>query len=189
MSACSKVIPRRAISLRMKLVVPLTIPCTRSIRAPASDSCSTRITGTTPATAPSKRSCTPNSPAAAGQLVAVLGEQLLVGCDDVPAGPHRLQHIAARRLDPADQLDDQLGVVEEVSAKSPLPERDSTPDISGRRPVIRWMRAAWSTTSSAKAPPTVPRPRTPIRNTGEQRLEPVVVADHSPTSRLHIRSS
>ena len=31
--------PVRAISLRMKLVVPLTIPWTRSMRAPASDSC------------------------------------------------------------------------------------------------------------------------------------------------------
>ena len=49
------------------------------------------------------------------QLVAVLGQQLLVGGDDVPAGPHRLQHVAARRLDPADQLDDQVGVVEDLA--------------------------------------------------------------------------
>jgi hypothetical protein len=40
----------RAISLRMKFVVPLTIPWMRSMCAAASDSCSTRITGTTPAT-------------------------------------------------------------------------------------------------------------------------------------------
>ena len=39
-------------------MVPLTIPWMRSTCAPASDSCSTRMTGTTPATAPSKRSCT-----------------------------------------------------------------------------------------------------------------------------------
>ena len=38
---------------------------TRSTCAPASDSWSTRITGTTPATAASKRSCTPCSRAAA----------------------------------------------------------------------------------------------------------------------------
>ena len=42
----------------MKFVVPLTIPWMRSMCAAASDSCSTRITGTTPATAASKRSCT-----------------------------------------------------------------------------------------------------------------------------------
>src|SRR5215212_1206673 len=42
----------------MKFVVPLTIPCRRSTCAAASVSWSTRITGTTPATAASKRSCT-----------------------------------------------------------------------------------------------------------------------------------
>ena len=42
-------------------MVPLTIPWMRSTWAAASDSCSTRMTGTTPATAPSKRSCTPCS--------------------------------------------------------------------------------------------------------------------------------
>ena len=51
----------RAISVRMKFVVPLTMPWTRSTCAAASDSCSTRMTGTTPATAASKRSCTPCS--------------------------------------------------------------------------------------------------------------------------------
>ena len=43
----------RAISLRMKLVVPFTMPCTFSMCAPANDSRITRITGTTPATAAS----------------------------------------------------------------------------------------------------------------------------------------
>ena len=54
----------RAISLRMKLVVPFTIPCTRSMWAAASVSWITRITGTTPPTAASKRSCTPAARAA-----------------------------------------------------------------------------------------------------------------------------
>ena len=48
----------------MKLVVPFTIPCTRSIWAAARVSEITRIAGTTPATAASKRSWTPASPAA-----------------------------------------------------------------------------------------------------------------------------
>ncbi len=96
-SASSNVIPVRAISVRMKLVVPLTIPWTRSILAPASDSWSTRITGTTPATAPSKRSCTPFAAGRLPQLLAVLREQLLVGGDDVAA---RARSPAARSRAP-----------------------------------------------------------------------------------------
>ena len=45
-----------AISVRMKLVVPLTIPNTLVISVAARLSWITRITGTTPATAASKRS-------------------------------------------------------------------------------------------------------------------------------------
>ncbi len=45
-----------AISVRMKLVVPLTIPKTLVISVAARLSWITRITGTTPATAASKRS-------------------------------------------------------------------------------------------------------------------------------------
>ena len=54
-----------AISERMKLVVPLTIPNTRVISVAARLSWITLITGTTPATAASNRSCTPASRAAA----------------------------------------------------------------------------------------------------------------------------
>ena len=63
----------------MKLVVPLTIPWMRSIGVAESDSSSTRTTGTAPATAASKRSRTSCSRARLEQLLAVLGEQLLVG--------------------------------------------------------------------------------------------------------------
>ena len=48
------------------------------------------------------------------QLLAVLGEQLLVGRHDVLAGAHRAQHVLARRLDAADQLDDQVGALEDL---------------------------------------------------------------------------
>ena len=94
-------------------MVPLTIPWIRSTCAAASDSCSTRMTGTTPATAPSKRSCTPCSRAQLPQLLAVRREQHLVGRDDVLAGPHRAQDVVARRVEPADQLDDQIGAVQQ----------------------------------------------------------------------------
>ena len=54
-----------AISLRMKLVVPLTIPKTLEISVTPKLSWIARMIGTTPATAASKRSCTPASRAAA----------------------------------------------------------------------------------------------------------------------------
>ncbi len=48
------------------------------------------------------------------QLLAVLGEQLLVGRDDMLAGLQRSEHVFARRLDPADQLDDQVRGLEDL---------------------------------------------------------------------------
>ena len=48
------------------------------------------------------------------QLLAVRGQQLLVGGDDVPAGAHRAQHVLARGLEAADQLDDQLRALEDL---------------------------------------------------------------------------
>ena len=48
------------------------------------------------------------------QLLAVLGEQLLVGRDDVLAGAHRPQHVVARGLDAAHHLDDQVRAGEDL---------------------------------------------------------------------------
>ena len=48
------------------------------------------------------------------ELVAVLGEQLLVGGDDRLAGPQRREHVVAGRIGAADQLDDQVGVGEDL---------------------------------------------------------------------------
>ena len=70
----------------MKLVVPLTIPCTRSMCAAASVSWITRMTGTTPPTAASKRSCAPASRAASKISSPCWREHLLVRRDDVLAG-------------------------------------------------------------------------------------------------------
>jgi len=44
----------------------------------------------------------------------VLGEQLLVGGDDVAPGAHRAQQVFPRRIDPADQLDDQVRGLEDL---------------------------------------------------------------------------
>jgi hypothetical protein len=48
------------------------------------------------------------------QLLAVAGEQLLVGGDHVLARAERAKHILASRFDPADQLDDQIRAVEDL---------------------------------------------------------------------------
>jgi hypothetical protein len=42
------------------------------------------------------------------QFLAVLGQQLLVGRDHVAAAAHRAQQVLPGRVDPADQLDDQV---------------------------------------------------------------------------------
>ena len=110
-------------------MVPLTIPWTRSIVAPASDSWSTRITGTTPATAPSKRSCTLVRAGRLPQLLAVLREQLLVGGDDVAAGAHRRaartraparSRRSARRSDPSARADRRTIPARRVSTPGEL---------------------------------------------------------------------
>ena len=96
--------------VRMKLVVPLTIPITREMSSPASDSRSGRRIGTPPATAASKRRSTPARVGRRVQLGPVVGEQLLV------AGDHRLAALEggedqlAGRLDAADHLDHHVDV-------------------------------------------------------------------------------
>ena len=50
----------------------------------------------------------------APQLLAVARQQQLVGGHDVLAGAHRPQHVVARGVDAADQLDDQVAVGEDL---------------------------------------------------------------------------
>ena len=45
----------------------------------------------------------------------MLGEQLLVGGDDRLAGPQRVEHVVAGRVGAADQLDDQVGALEDLA--------------------------------------------------------------------------
>ena len=44
----------------------------------------------------------------------MLGEQLLVGGDHRPPGAQRVEHVVARRVGAADQLDDQVGAGEDL---------------------------------------------------------------------------
>jgi len=48
------------------------------------------------------------------QLLAVLGQQQLVGRHHVAPGAHRPQHVVARGVDAAHQLHDQVGALEDV---------------------------------------------------------------------------
>jgi hypothetical protein len=114
----------------MKLVVPLTIPWIRSIGVAASDSSSRRTTGTAPATAASKRSCTPCSRATANSSSPCWESSCLFAVTTWLARAHRRQQILARRFDPAHQLDEQVGVRSRISSKSPR-LRVSTPVITG----------------------------------------------------------
>ena len=48
------------------------------------------------------------------QLLAVLGEELLVGGHDVLSRTHRAQQVFARRFESPDQLDEQIGAGQDL---------------------------------------------------------------------------
>jgi hypothetical protein len=76
----------------------------------------------------------------APQLLAVVGEQLLVGGHDVAPGAHRAQHVVARGLEAADQLDDEVAAVEdllEVPARARQHARDLRAQAGDRGDVVR----------------------------------------------------
>ena len=69
------------------------------------------------------------------QLVPVLGDELLVRGHDRLPGPQRREDVLARRLDPADQLDDQVGFREDP-VEVPLAATQHAGDLgtaAGRR--------------------------------------------------------
>ncbi len=135
-------------------MVPLTIPCTRSIVAPASDSWSTRMTGTTPATAPSKRNCTPLTRASSHSSSPWWDSSCLLAVTTcLPA------RIASRRYSRAGSRPPISSTMRSDPSRMSWKEprlRVSTPDSSGRNPVMRAIRSACRGSRSANAPPTVP---------------------------------
>ena len=161
-SASSNAIPVRAISVRMKLVVPLTIPCTRSIVAPASDSWITRITGTTPATAPSNRSCTPSARATSHSSSPCWESSCLLAVTMC-----RPARIACNRYERAGSIPPISSTIRSdpsrISSNDPE-RRVMTPLSSGRSPVVRSILAACSGSSAANADP---RCRAPAARPGK----------------------
>src|SRR3954453_14505440 len=143
----------------MKFVVPLTIPWMRSTCAAARVSCSTRMTGTTPATAPSKRSWTPCSRAVAqSSSPCEASSSLLAETTCLPARMAVRTYSRAGSRPPISSTTRS----EPARTSSKLPrERVSTPESSGRRPVMFATASARSSSSRAKAAPTVPWPSRP----------------------------
>ena len=94
------------------------------------------MTGTTPATAASKRSWTPCSRAAAHSSSPCWESSCLLAVTTCLPGRHRAQDVVARGLEAAHQLDDEVATPARISSKSPR-ERVSTPVSSGRSPVTR----------------------------------------------------
>ena len=98
-------------------MVPLTMPITRSMRSPASDSRSGRMIGMPPATAASNSRSTPARSAAANSSAPWLASSSLLAGDDRLAGLEGgVEDQLAGRLDAADELDDHVdvGVVDDA---------------------------------------------------------------------------
>ena len=162
----------------MKFVVPLTMPITRRMRSPASDSRSGRMSGIPPATDASNSRSTPAFSAASNSSWPKLASSSLFA---VTTGLHAFsaaEHQAARRLDAADHLDDhvdvrigddRLGVVREHAARRAR-RRDPWRGCAPRHaptwsctPVRREIRSRFSSRSRTSAAPTLPHPRIPTR--------------------------
>ena len=90
--------------------MPLTMPITRRMRSPASDSRSGRMSGMPPADRRLEQDVDARALGGLEQLAPVRGEQLLVGGDDRLAAHQRLDDQRAGRLDAADDLDDDVDV-------------------------------------------------------------------------------
>src|SRR4051794_30356188 len=162
----------------MKLVVPLTIPWMRSTCAAASVSCRTRMTGTTPATAPSKRSCTSCSRAVVHSSSPwEASSSLLALTTCLPARMAFRTYSRAGSMPPMSSTIRSLPA--RISSKSPR-ERVSTPVTSGVRPVTCAICSARWASSVSNAAPTVPWPRRPtLYVSGMQVLEGLAAHDQA----------
>ncbi len=91
-------------------MVPLMMPAIHSMRLAVRPSRSALMIGMPPATAASNATITPLSLRGRENLVAVHGQQRLVGGDDMLAVGDRLQHQFLRNAVAADQLDDDIDI-------------------------------------------------------------------------------
>src|SRR4051812_15488779 len=166
----------------MKFVVPLTIPWMRSTCAPASVSCSTRMTGTTPATAPSKRSWTPCSRAVDHSSSPwEASSSLLAETTCLPARMAVSTYSRAGSSPPISST--TRSEPARTSSKRPR-ERVSTPLISGLRPVMFATASARSSSSRANAAPTVPWPSRPTLYVSAMQVLEALAAHDQPRAAV-----
>src|ERR1700722_562476 len=148
----------------MKFVVPLTIPWIRSIGVADSDSSRTRTTGTTPATAASKRRRTPCSRAVSNSSSPCWESSCLLALTtSIPARIAVNRYSRAGSIPPISSTSRSAPAM--ISSKLPR-ERVRMPLITGRWPLKRAISSARSSSSTANAAPTVPWPSRPTRNSG-----------------------
>src|SRR4051812_47883386 len=160
----------------MKFVVPLTIPWMRSTCAAASVSWSTRMTGTTPATAPSKRSWTACSRAVAhSSSPCEASSSLLADTTCLPCCIAVSTYSRAGSIPPISSTTRSL--FSRMSTKSPR-ERVSTPVTSGFRPVRCAIASARSPSSVSNAAPTVPWPSSPTLYVSDMQVLEGLAAHH-----------
>src|SRR3954447_20334354 len=148
------------------------MPWMRSTRAAASDSWSTRMTGTTPATAPSKRSCTPCSRAHAHSSSPCWESSCLLA--DTTWRPPRIAATTYSRAGSMPPITSTIRSEPSRISRKSLRERVRVPESAGRMPVIASIAPARSASSSAKAPPTVPDPSRPMRNSDVSGMQVLV---------------
>src|SRR3954452_21093171 len=128
------------------------------------------MTGTTPATAPSKRSYTPCSRAVAHSSSPWTDSSCLLA--DTTCLPARIARSTYSRAGSRPPISSTIrSDPSRISSNEPR-ERVSTPDSSGRAPVIASIAPARSASSASNAEPTVPWPSRPTLNVaGNQVLQ------------------
>ena len=154
----------------MKLLVPLRMPWSDRIWLADRHWLMVAMIGMPPATDASKAIERPSSRARSKSSGPVLGQQGLVGGDDVLAAFQQLEHDRARRLQAADQFATALisGSRSSGEIVGQQPWGRSKPrsfqvahhDLFDHsvRPAWRAVRSPWSSNSRATPEPTVPNP-------------------------------
>ncbi len=176
----------RLIRVRMKLVVPLTMPMTRRIRSPASDSRSGRMSGMPPPRRPRRagrpRPSTPPRTARDPQLAS---SSLLAVTTGLPALRASRIRVRAGSIPPMTSTTTSTS----GSATTEWASVVRTPAGSGASALADWLRTATAASSSrspvraaialgvvaragrTRAPPTLPHPSSPTRNASDHGPE------------------
>src|SRR5579862_3607270 len=161
----------------MKLVVPLTIPVTRRIRSPASDSRRSRMSGIPPPTAASNNRSTPAVAAASNSSCPTLAtSSLLAVTTGLPALRAARIRVRAGSIPPmTSTMTSTDGSATTAAAswvsrlrstaagRSRVVERTATGPTSRRKPVRPAMTSASRVRIVTSALPTLPHPRIPTR--------------------------